>query len=245
METVFAKNDRVFSNSTCAIEKVTEIVKEEDGRYVKKEYHRSMLFVTPDVEKAVKARRAWEKFGDVSGVGSGPEEGITRVGNDVRIGPGAKTEKKPVVSIKVVCSHCGGNHYSFKCTMKDAVGKAKPEGAAEKAPVAAIPAKTGRYVPPSARGNLSGEKDKTTIRIANLPRDTCEDDVRKFCSMCGNVKRVHLVMRRNVEDDGVERATFGGLSFVEFRDLESAKKAVEQLNKKAFGDQIMDVVFAD
>jgi len=126
------------------------------------------------VNKHVRARRQWEKFGAAKGA-VGPETGVTTVAEDVFL-ERPELEKPAVeqpqgVSMQVICRKCGGEHWTRKCPLgedvpvggiggSDTLGDLGLEGLGEdKKPDPAEGGGLGTgggYVPPHLRGGGRG-----------------------------------------------------------------------------------------
>jgi RNA recognition motif-containing protein len=72
------------------------------------------------------------------------------------------------------------------------------------------------------------------IYVGNLPFDTSEDDLRDLFGAHGDVDRVSIIMDR---DTGRSR----GFGFVEMRDDEAGRGAIEALNGSEMGGRTLTV----
>lgn len=181
----------------------------------------------------------WKKFGELSNVPRGAlEVGVTYLGDEVKFDPTEankvihrlfiqylyiayidsfqkeeetkETEDTPKPhSTGFTCRHCGGTHWSHKCTKYVPVKEDKPA------------APTG-YVPPQRRGrggdHSEPEREITTLRVSNLSEDCTDDDLRGVFSRYGLITRIFLARDR-------ETQLPKGFAYVTFASREEADRA--------------------
>merc|ERR1711971_563281 len=170
------------------------------------------------IPKAVLERkRNWKKFGGPAKTPLGSlETGVTYFGEECSFeavkDSQQKEEKKDKVELATItCRHCGGAHWSHKCT-RAPVEEAKPEHTS---------LRPGSYVPPNKRGGAryeDPEKQVTTLRVSNMSENITEDDLRSTFSPFGYITRIHLARDRQTN---VPR----GFAYVTFEDRETAERA--------------------
>ena len=73
--------------------------------------------------------------------------------------------------------------------------------------------------------------------VANLPRQTTEDELKEFFSKIGPVKEVKIIMDRETNQSR-------GFGFVVMSTQEDAQKAIDELNKKELGGRPLVVTQA-
>lgn len=73
--------------------------------------------------------------------------------------------------------------------------------------------------------------------VANLPRETTEDELTEFFSAAGTVKEVKIIMDRETNQSR-------GFGFVVMSTQEESEKAIAELNKKELGGRPLVVTQA-
>lgn len=173
--------------------------------------------------------------------------------------------KAPAVEVKAVeCRHCLGAHWSARCPFKatfaddaePAAGasssKARVEQLAAGGAVSAEGA-AGRYVPPAMRARmdaaaaagtpvsalqpLTQRDNPNTVRLANLPTNCAESDLRDLCG------RIAPVMRAYVVKDA-RTGQCRGSAFVSFSSMMEAERVVGVLHGRPYGNLIMTAEIA-
>ena len=183
------------------------------------------------LKKSVIMRRNISKFGQCSGKPTGPEVGITTIGdlvyfeipkNDITI----DTQQKSFITNSITCRNCNEKgHWTKDCTLKYAIKVNEVDD--------------GKYVPPSKRNgeDLNYNDNTGNIRIGNLDEEANEEDVRELFSPFGSIKRVNVIRDRRTRESK-------GFAYVEFHDIENAENAIEKLNGYPYGSQILNVTKA-
>ncbi|OEJ80249.1 Eukaryotic translation initiation factor 3 subunit G [Hanseniaspora osmophila] len=208
---------------------------------------------------AIEERKKWAKYG----VAVSDTKDLLTVGDDVPFFLGVnwkemqeqyenKKNKKTVKSF--VCSNCGGAHLSAQCPFPKKSSATAAASAASGA--GAVPASTGKYVPPSKRALLAAnakaaasgeailtqeemrkkEEDERTLVFADLNLNTTEDDLTREVLKYFQYERCRLVRDRNT---GRSR----GLAYVSFYTKEEAERAANYWNNKGYMNIMMRVRF--
>jgi translation initiation factor 3 subunit G len=204
--------------------------------------------------KGVAERRKWKKFGDVKGVGSGPEENVTYPSREtIKLDLGGQKEA-PVesVKIKVVCSNCGEpGHWSLKCPKRNEIALKKGSTTPEPSPRAEEPLGGGvkkKYLPPSLRHGAAGaaaegsrfrtdENQQNTVRITNLSEDTTESDLAELVRSFGRTTRIFLAKDKHTNASR-------GFAFVTFLQYEDAAASIAKLNGYGYANLILHAEWA-
>eukprot|EP00923_Selenidium_pygospionis_P046944 GHVN01081026.1.p3 GENE.GHVN01081026.1~~GHVN01081026.1.p3 ORF type:complete len:239 (+),score=36.97 GHVN01081026.1:2820-3536(+) len=236
---VFEREKEVFKSKDLVIILKTEVFKSEENTFLQKTKRITKWRVSKKAAELIQERKCWKRFGSVDE----SNESAAMLGGEIRFGGQKTAEIKKKTNL--ICSHCQGEHYSFRCEMK--VYAKDKETAMTSAEVEASSKKTGLYISPSMRAKNAGieVKRNNKIKISNLPKDTCEEDIRMMCGSSKEISRVHLPMRSRFDENEVETKYFSGVSYVEFREEEAAKEALKRLDGRAFGDLLLKVEFAD
>jgi len=205
--------------------------------------------------KGVAERRKWKKFGDLKGVGPGPEENVTYLSREIIKLDLAGQKEVPVesVKIKVVCSNCGEpGHWSLKCPKRNEITLKKGSLTPEPSPRAEEPLGGAggkkKYVPPSLRHGPGGapaegarlrtdENQQNTLRITNLSEDTTENDLGELVRPFGRTTRIFLAKDKYTN-------TSRGFAFVTFLQYEDAAAAIAKLNGYGYANLILHAEWA-
>lgn len=213
------------------------------------------------IYKGVEERKKWKKFGECANTGSGPEQGITSVGDEVFLDlvkgqKSAENKKRPdPSSIGIVCRNCGktGDHWTLKCPYKDKIAAAGMPPNLDGSNMLPGDGKEGKYVIPSMRpgarpqapgGNsdpsdrMNRQRDETaTIRVTNLSEDTKESDLSELFRAFGPISRIYLAKDKIT---GLSK----GFAFVNFVYREDAGKAIEKLSGFGYDHLILHLEWA-
>ncbi|CAG8803890.1 14301_t:CDS:2, partial [Cetraspora pellucida] len=244
------------------IKTVVEYKTNDDGKKVKVTRKIKKTLITERVNKAVAERKKWAKFGEERGKKVGPDLSTTSIGEQVFLKlstNGKHTEAEDnKISIKkhkqILCRICKGDHFTTKCPYKDTlqpldeISTTVPDASKESAPAAepAQPDTSGKYIPPSLRGDRKGSsdtstfkerKDDATIRVTNLSEDTTEGDIHDLFRRFGGISRVYLARDR-------ETNVCKGFAFVSFQLREDASKALQAINGYGYDNLILRVEWA-
>lgn len=121
-------------------------------------------------------------------------------------------EEKTENVAAITCRHCGGLHWSHKCT------KYVPE----KEETRTSRTGAGGYVLPQRRGRGSDQSDPereiTTLRVSNLSEDCTDDDLRAVFSRYGMITRIYLARDRETQIPK-------GFAYVTFESRDEAERA--------------------
>ncbi|KAI9225081.1 eukaryotic translation initiation factor 3 subunit G-domain-containing protein [Blastocladiella britannica] len=220
-------------------------------------------------KKAIEARKAWPKFGAAQKHKAGADDETTRYDTDMKLKlcmnpmdldapeTAAETAQRASKDTAMKCRLCNGPHWTRECPSKDIIQSLQEaagtdgtsgSGGADGASGSGSAAPSGRYVPPSLRGEGGGASDRPghtpfggagarrmddsfPIRIANLPEEMTDNDLQELTRSFGHVVRSYLAKL----DDG----TCKGFAFVNFSTFESAEAAVKRLNGYGYANLIM------
>ncbi|KAJ3020716.1 translation initiation factor eIF3 subunit g [Thoreauomyces humboldtii] len=246
----------------------TEYRFNDDGKKVKVVRKTRMCLVKSQVNHAVAERKNnWKKFGEVAGVGAGPDTNSTSFAERVQLrlsatvkdhdaapveeeGDSLKKALAAAAKAKITCRICQGEHWTSKCPFKDThVPLGSDAAPQEDAGADAGTESTigGKYVPPSLRNRGPGEAmagssaDKRdefpTIRITNLSEDAQDQDVKDLVNRFGHTSRVFVSRDR-------ETNACKGFAFVSFYHRDDAEKAMDKLNGFGYDNLILRVEWA-
>jgi len=232
---------------------ITTYDTDELGRTVKnvKEYKMEKREIK--IPKVVSERRKWTKFGASTGLPPGPDEAsTTKVCEDVFFeftkrntaiddsegGEGGGGSIKNIFSAvggsgtSVICRYCSGNHWSMKCTNKDAgTGGAGTGGGKSK------------YVPPSMRNGVEGtvgaegnrgikrNRVENTIRVSNISVNATENDIRDLFKRYGYIKRLFYKNEK-------------GFAFITYDTMRSCEEAVVEVHRHCYDYLVLSVEIA-
>merc|ERR1711977_60483 len=155
---------------------------DEDGTQYK--VTKKVLVIKKVPKGVAERKKTWKKFGETAKIPRGELElGVTYFGDEVQFEPtepkkeDEKVEEKTESVAAFTCRHCGGLHWTHRCT------KHVPEKEETR------PARPGGYVLPQRRGRGSDqsepEREITTLRVSNLSEDCTDDDLRAVFSRYG------------------------------------------------------------
>ncbi|XP_034666293.1 eukaryotic translation initiation factor 3 subunit G-2-like [Drosophila subobscura] len=234
---------------------VTEYKFNEEGKKVK--VVRTYKIQKQTVPKVVALRRNWLKFGDSKEDKPGPCSQTTMVSEEVHMvflsskeleqahepqmeEPGKKIAK---------CRICNGEHWSVNCPYKGTAMDSKTlmESKATAAAAAAVSdtSKTGKYVPPflkaggcatngSAVEGKAWDRDRSAVRISNLPESMTEADLEELVKNIGPYNKLYLAREKNT-------GLCKGFAFVNFKFRQDAAAAIEILNGHGYDHLILSV----
>ena len=123
----------------------------------------------------------------------------------------------------MTCRHCGGNHWSIKCTNKDAGVSAHGVES------------SGKYVPKFKRDGVDTTKEnrnRNTINITNISTNSTEQDVRDLFHNYGRISRLYY-------------NEFKGFAYVTYSTLDACEKAIEAVNGHPYDYLILSVKMAE
>jgi len=255
---------------------ITTYDTDELGRTVKnvKEYKMEKREIK--IPKVVSERRKWTKFGASTGLPPGPDEAsTTKVCEDVFFeftkrntaiddsegGEGGGGSIKNIFSAvggsgtSVICRYCSGNHWSMKCTNKDAGTGGVGTGGAGTGGVGTGGVGTGgvgtggagtgggksKYVPPSMRNGVEGtvegigsikrNRDENTIRVSNISVNATENDIRDLFKRYGYIKRLFYKNEK-------------GFAFITYDTMRSCEEAVVEVHRHCYDYLVLSVEIA-
>lgn len=235
------------------VKQVVRFEEKQDGTRVKITRTVQVQKRTTYVKKAVLERRQWKKFGDVAGAGRGLEEGVTTLGDEVRL-ERTKDEKRKKETTKaptkgsglgIVCRLCKmvGDHFTLKCPYRDQLGGMPMD---DGPPLERDDAPSGRsrFVVPAKRagGSMAGESmrsrdDTATIRVTNLPEDITEGELGDLFARYGRVERIYLAKDKVT---GLSK----GFAFINFSIRRDAEVAMEELQGHGVDHMILRLEWA-
>lgn len=174
------------------------------------------------------SRPELKRFGGAAKIDTETNRGITTFGEEVFIeSPGTHNKKsgteKNIVSAKVTCRNCGGQHWTHSCqapSLKRDVTKSK---------------ENSHYVPPIMRKDA--EEQRVTVKISNIPEETDRDELKDMFKSCGRIYRVNVPRDKKTGEGR-------GFAFIDFNDKDGAIAAVVIMNGKRLGYQVISVEFA-
>ncbi|BFF91047.1 eukaryotic translation initiation factor 3 subunit G-2 [Drosophila madeirensis] len=233
---------------------VTEYKFNEEGKKVK--VVRTYKYKKQTVPKVVARRRNWLKFGDSIDDKPGPCAQTTIVSEEVhmvflsskelekanepQMEPGKKMAK---------CRICNGEHWSVNCPYKGTSMDSKTlmESKATAAAAAAVSdtSKTGKYVSPflkeggcaingSGTGGKPWDRERSAVRISNLPESMTEADLEELVKSIGPYSKLYLAREKIT-------GLCKGFAYVHFKFRQDAAAAIEILNGHGYDHLILSV----
>ncbi|KAM7542154.1 hypothetical protein Aperf_G00000001364 [Anoplocephala perfoliata] len=170
----------------------------------------------------------------------------------------ANANKPPKHKQAVTCRICKGAHFSSQCpfrtemeTLRSVVGNtigtdSQGPDAITKAAVQEIAPEinTGRYIPPSLKAAAAAggipERSRTdnySIRVTNLPEETCEKDLRDYFERFGEIVRIYPAKDKKTQKSR-------GFAFISYRTKEQAAGAIFSTNGIKYSNLILKVDWA-
>ncbi|EAL67713.1 RNA-binding region RNP-1 domain-containing protein [Dictyostelium discoideum AX4] len=216
------------------IEKTIEvIVKNDKGEEVKVIKRYQEYQITVKRNRKVDERKKWKKFGECDNK-TGLEN--TAYGDEQFLvltrGAEVKEEEKDVVK----CRICKKNHFTTKCPYKDALELTTQPQKSEKEekPI------SNKYIAPNLRGGYTGSapsgSDVPSIMVSNLSQNATEKDLYELFGQFGPVSRVSIP--KSMEGSSK------GFAYVTYNHLDSAEKALKQLNGHRYDYLVLSLEFA-
>eukprot|EP00698_Gefionella_okellyi_P002998 TRINITY_DN12825_c0_g1_i1.p1 TRINITY_DN12825_c0_g1~~TRINITY_DN12825_c0_g1_i1.p1 ORF type:complete len:270 (-),score=49.07 TRINITY_DN12825_c0_g1_i1:161-970(-) len=242
------------------ITRVTQYVN-EDGKTIQVTRKIKLHPTTVKVPKGVMQRRHLAKFGRVRGLPAGPEEGITRIDENLELKLAFKREETAVTKApsalttlgkawKVVCRNCQENHLTFKCPYPAGGSTTAAAAAADEGSRLPSGAETadGKYVPMHLRQANRAGSDRTAatddasrevpaIRVTNLSEETRESDLHDLFRPFGQIARIYLA-----KDQQTQQAR--GFAFVNYVYRDDAARAIEKLDGYPYDHLILHLEWA-
>jgi translation initiation factor 3 subunit G len=197
------------------------------------------------MNKSVVERRTWEKFGVSKGLPPGPDKASTNIvydevffefTNNNKIADDKEEDSGGIFGSSnksaVTCRHCGGNHWSIKCTNKDLSGKDKGSGPNSTGTSEVLP--SGKYVPKFKRDGVDTKenRNRNTINITNISTNSTEQDVRDLFHNYGRISRLYY-------------NEFKGFAYLTYSSLDACEKAIEAVNGHPYDHLILSVKMAE
>jgi translation initiation factor 3 subunit G len=193
--------------------------------------------------KAVASRRTWEKFGVSKGLPPGPDKASTNIvydevffefTNSNKIADDKEEDSGGIFGSSnksaVTCKHCGGNHWSIKCTNK---GDTTDNGKSTNATSSDVES-SGKYVPKFKRDGVdtTENRNRNTINITNISTNSTEQDVRNLFQNYGRISRLYY-------------NEFKGFAYLTYSSLDACEKAIEAINGHPYDYLILSVKMAE
>lgn len=199
-------------------------------------------------------RRNLAKFGRCKDNPFGPEPGVTSLGDQVYLKLASEEEKEKETSKKqaihiqgstITCRNCDEpGHWTMHCPRKNTKHS---ESTSESTlhPLHSLldeSETSGKYVPPSRRKDrprfdVNIKETKTNIKVSNLDEKATDDDLKQLFGNFGQLKRARVITDRTTH---LSR----GFAFVEYEDEDGAQKAMDTLQRYAYGQQILELAWA-
>jgi translation initiation factor 3 subunit G len=191
------------------------------------------------LHKDVAERRKWEKFGVSKGLPSGPDKASTNIVYDEVFFE--FTNRNKVVDDKkndtggifgssnksaVTCKHCGGNHWSIKCTYKPDPKDKKDINETYT---------TNKYVPKFKRDGkepITENRNRNTINITNISTNATDEDIKDLFYNYGRISRLYY-------------NEFKGFAYLTYSTLDACEKAIEAINGHPYDHLILSVKMAE
>ena len=182
--------------------------------------------------KKVVERKHWEKFGVSKGLPPGPDKASTnRVVDEVFFeftnNSKIKDDKESDTSLfsnkrqnVLKCKHCGGNHWSIKCSYKsDDIGKPK------------IEPKTDKYIPKFKRDGVIPDRNRNTLKVTNISDSADDQDIRELFYSYGRITKLYYNNK--------------GFAYIGYDSIESCEKAIKAVNGHPYDYLILSVEMAE
>ncbi|TPX60844.1 hypothetical protein PhCBS80983_g01552 [Powellomyces hirtus] len=248
----------------------TEYKINEEGKKVKVVRKTKMRLIKSQVNHAVAERKNnWKKFGEVAGLGAGPDSNSTSFAEKVFLklsstvkdhdapppeeeGDSLKKALAAAAKSKINCRICQGDHWTSKCPFKDTHAPLGDLGGMDSKDtgsddVGADAGAGGKYVPPSLRNRGPGEAMRGTgaDRRDDFPtiRITNLSEDAQDQDVKDLVSRFGHTSRVFVSRDR-ETNICKGFAFVSFYHKDDAEKALETLNGFGYDNLILRVEWA-
>ncbi|KAJ3168800.1 translation initiation factor eIF3 subunit g [Geranomyces variabilis] len=212
----------------------------------------------------------WKKFGEVAGIGAGPDSNSTKDHDAPPVEEEGDSLKKALAAAaksKISCRICQGDHWTSKCPFKNThtplgdLGnpEAKDSGSDAGAPAGSAGLGAGgKYVPPSLRnwgpgeampgsGSSDRRDDFPTLRITNLSEAPTTRTSRILSAGSGTPLECFaflcLMFWQFVSRDR-ETNVCKGFAFVSFYQKDDAQRALENLDGFGYDNLILHVEWA-
>jgi translation initiation factor 3 subunit G len=196
------------------------------------------------MNKDVAERRTWEKFGVSKGLPPGPDKASTNIvydevffefTNNNKIADDKEEDSGGIFGSSnksaVTCRHCGGNHWSIKCTNKGGDG---PSDNGPSTGTVELESR-GKYVPKFKRDGVDTSKEnrnRNTINITNISTNSTDQDVRDLFHNYGRISRLYY-------------NEFKGFAYLTYSSLDACEKAIEAVNGHPYDHLILSVKMAE
>ena len=198
-----------------------------------KEY--DLLKTKTTLPKSIVERRTWTKFGVSKGLSEGPDKSSTnRVYDEVFFEFTKKikddsVERETLITKQLKCRHCGGTHWSMKCTNKDMIDSLNKDSIEEKK-------NTGKYIPKFKRDGLDRDPSKkrsreNTIKISNISQNSTNEDIRELFKGFGRIQNLYYNNQK-------------GFAYLTFNTMTGCEDAVKIVDKHPYDYLILSVEIA-
>jgi len=250
---------------------IVEYKTNESGHKVKVVKKVRLYKAKVNVNRAVEQRKSWKKFGECQNGPSGPEKGITTVGEDVFLeltnrpedDKQKKKKNEEVVNLDIQCRKCGNKgHWTLKCPFVGLETRLNVGSGG-----ASSSSTTGSDSPRSISSSSSSSLGKYRPPIPrdrdfSSPNDTADGEFRRTQREEWTIRVTHLsedtkeadlqdlfkpfghVMRIFLAKGGDRNAKSKGFAFVTFSKREEAANAIQRLNGFGYDHLILHVEWA-
>lgn len=217
---------------------VVSYFRDAENNLVKSTKEYDLIKTKTTLPKSVVERRKWNKFGVSKGLPEGPDKASTNIvydevffefnnKNKVKDDSVESNSLTNITKKQLKCRHCGGAHWSVKCTNKDLINNLKKNSIEEKEK---LKEKSGKYIPKFKREGLDVNKKRSkenTIRVSNITTNATNEDIRDLFNSFGRIKSLYY--------------TGKGFAFITFDSLRACEEAVEKVNKHPYDYLILSV----
>ena len=222
---------------------VVSYFKDSENNLVKSTKEYDLIKTKTKLPKSVVERRKWTKFGVSKELPEGPDKASTNIVydevffefNKSNIIKDDTDESESLTNIskkQLKCRHCGGAHWSMKCTNKDMIDTLKKDSIEEEEKN-----KTGKYIPKFKRDGLDTDPSKkrkreNTIKISNISQNSTNEDIRELFKDFGRIQNLYYNNQN-------------GFAYLTFNTMGACEDAVKIVNKHPYDYLILSVEIAN